>query len=112
MDIIGKIFYGENRWSGLSRHTVVRETKTTIVLDNGVILKKNGEKLDFLKARGSHEWSSTTYSIQTDILDFKFKRQNLNRYCKRIIDKISLDKLSNEDINKLASVLKEIDNKI
>ncbi len=84
-----ELYYGSNLYYG--KNKIVRETKTTFVLDDGEKIRKGNRRLI------GHEYSSLYYSEKSDygkVLKQKYERFTIENKLKIIpLELISIEKL-------------------
>lgn len=93
-----ELYYGSNLYYG--KNKIVRETKTTFVLDNGDKIRKGMRRLI------GHEYSNYFYSEKCDygkVLKQKYERFTIENKIK----KLHLELISIEKLKKILEIVNE-----
>ena len=97
---VGDELYSSSNNSYFEKNTIVRETKTTFVLDNDEKIRKGKRRLI------GHEYSSLYYSEKSDygkVLKQKYERFTIEKTLKII----PLELLSIEKLKKILEIINE-----
>lgn len=97
---VGDELYSSSNNSYFEKHKIVRETKTTFVLDNDERIRKGNRRLI------GHEYSSLFYSEKSDygkVLKQKYERFTIEKKIKII----HLELLSIEKLKKIIEIIYE-----